>query len=162
MVSVFKQLLQSIGVVMGSVPPAAAQEWALTTSKNPATGRVTIFRYIKVFTPDFKQADLPVKVILSWTYTGSNGQPLGLESESMNAFEDLLEPVIGEDGFATLALVSTGDDLREWTYYAKSQDEFMKRLNRAQTKQSPYPIDVHAVRDANWSAYKEFLSKVIP
>jgi hypothetical protein len=158
--SVFKQLLQSFGVVMGSVPPAAAQEWALTTSKNPATGRVTIFRYIKAFTPDFKQTDLPVKVILSWSYKGSNGQPLALDSKSMNAFEDLLEPVIGEDGFATLALVSTGNDLREWTYYAKSQDEFMKRLSRAHTKQSPYPIDVHAVRDANWSAFKEFLATV--
>lgn len=162
MASVFKQLLQSFGVVMGSVPPAAAREWALTTAKNPATGRVTIFRYIKVFTPGFQQADLPVKVILAWNYKGSNGQPVAADSESMNAFEDLLEPVIGEDGFATLALVSTGNDLRQWTYYAKSQDEFMKRLSRAQTKQPPYPIDVHAVRDVNWSTYKEFLSRLVP
>jgi len=147
---------------MGSVPPSAAREWALTSAKNPATGRVTLFRYIKVFTPGFAQADLPVKVILSWNYKGSNGQPLALDSESMNAFEDLLEPVIGEDGFATLALVSTGNDLREWTYYAKSQDEFMRRLSRAHMTQPRYPVAVHAVRDANWSAYKEFLSKVVP
>ena len=47
----------------------------------------------------------------------------------MNQVEDMLESVLKEDGFATLALLSTGEGLREWTYYSKSETEFMARLN---------------------------------
>lgn len=60
----------------------------------------------------------------------------------MNLLEDALEAVLKEDGFATLALVSTGEDLREWTYYAKSEDEFMGRLNYAFAGMPSFPIEL--------------------
>lgn len=161
MASLFKQLVASFSAVLGATTPAAAQEWALKTWKNRTTGRVTIYRYIKVFSPGFKHADMPVKVILGWKFNGNNGQPSGTDSASMNALEDAIEIVLGEDGAATLALVSTGDDLRQWTYYARSQDEFMTRLKHALAKQPPYPIDVHAVRDPDWLTYKALLSKLV-
>jgi hypothetical protein len=52
------------------------------------------------------------------------GLPVTQEQIRMDEMEDGLEP-IEESGLATLALVSTGENLREWTYYAKSEDEFM-------------------------------------
>lgn len=66
----------------------------------------------------------------------------------MNLLEDALESVLKEDGFATLALVSTGEDLREWTYYAKSEDEFMAdsitRLPECQHSRSRWKWDANS------------------
>ena len=78
------------------------------------------------------------------------------DHERMNALEDALESVLKEEGFATLALVSTGENLREWTYYAKSEAEFVSRLNYAFGGTPAFPIEIHTARDPNWEMYEEF------
>ena len=79
----------------------------------------------------------------------------------MNQMEDGLEAALGPGPFATLALVSTGEDLREWTYYSKSEDEFMARLNFAFADAAPrYPIEIHIAHDPNWEMYEQFRSSV--
>lgn len=78
------------------------------------------------------------------------------ERERMDAMEDALSPVLEKDGFATLALVSTGENLREWTFYVKSEDGFMRRLNQALAGKAPFPIQVHMAPDPQWSTYETF------
>jgi hypothetical protein len=72
----------------------------------------------------------PIRIITVWKYQSESGQPIAEDHQRMNLLEDTLESFLKDDGLATLALVS-GEDLREWTYYAKSEDEFMGRLNYA-------------------------------
>lgn len=74
----------------------------------------------------------------------------------MDAMEDLLGPVIEADGFATLALVSTGENLREWTYYAKSEADFIEKLNKALAGKPAFPIEVHPASDPSWTMYEKF------
>ena len=78
----------------------------------------------------------------------------------MNQLEDMLESVLKEDGFATLALVSTDEGLREWTYYAKSESEFMARLNYALAGMPVFPIEIHIECDPNWDMYEQFKAGV--
>lgn len=78
----------------------------------------------------------------------------------MDLMEDALEPLMEKDGFATLALVSTGENLREWTYYAKSEDEFMARLNKALAGKPAFPIEVHTATDPKWTMYEKFKAGV--
>jgi len=78
----------------------------------------------------------------------------------MNLLEDALEPVLDQTRFATLALVSTGEDLREWTYYAKSEDEFMARLNFAFAGMPAFPIEIHTAHDPTWGLYEQFKAGV--
>lgn len=78
----------------------------------------------------------------------------------MNLLEDMLEPMIENGHFATLALVSTGEGLREWTYYAKSGDDFMDRLNIALRAKPAFPIEVHVASDPTWGMYYEFRAGV--
>lgn len=78
------------------------------------------------------------------------------ERERMDAMEDALEPVLEKDSFATLSLVSTGENLREWVYYAKSEDEFLERLNLALKAHSAFPIEVHTASDPQWGTYEKF------
>ena len=75
----------------------------------------------------------------------------------MDAMESLLEPAVEADGFATLALVSTGEDTREWIYYAKSEDGFFARLNQALGGQPAFPIEIHVADDPKWANYQEFM-----
>jgi hypothetical protein len=82
------------------------------------------------------------------------------EHARMDALEDLLAPVLAGDDFATLALVSTGENLREWTYYAKSEDEFMARLNYAFIGEEPFPIEIHIESDPEWRMYEKFKAGV--
>ncbi len=139
---------------------ALAQEWSTAISSNPATGRVIVFRYISNFPTNFNQANQPVRIILEWRYEPESGLPSFAERERMDALEDVLQHALEGDGFATLTLVSTGESLREWTYYAKSEKEFFSRLNDSLATKESFPIKIHVAADPDWSVYKKFIAGV--
>ena len=78
----------------------------------------------------------------------------------MNLLENSLEPITESGGFAILALVSTGECLREWIYYAKSGDEFLDRLNSVLAGIPVFPIEIHIASDPTWSTYSQFKDTV--
>jgi uncharacterized protein DUF695 len=128
--------------------------WATATSTNAATGRKIIFRYAEQLKPTFNRASQPIRIIIVWKYQSESGQPIAEDHQQMNLLEDALESALEEDHFATLALVSTGEDLREWTYYTKSDDEFMNRLNYALGGMPAFPVEIHSAPDPNWEVYE--------
>jgi hypothetical protein len=130
--------------------------WATAISTNAHNGRKIIFRYAKELSTSFDRACQPVRIIIVWRYQSESGQPISEDHQRMNQLEDMLESVLKDDGFATLALVSTGEDLREWTYYTKSETEFMARLNYAIAGVTEFPIDVHTASDPDWDMYERF------
>lgn len=136
------------------------QSWATAISTNADNGRRIIFRYAESFAPGFDRASQPVRIIIVWKYQSESGQPVEEEHKQMNLLEDTLEPVLEEGPFATLALVSAGENLREWTYYAKSEDEFMSRLNYALVGMSAFPIEIHIEHDPSWKMYEQFTSRM--
>ena len=73
--------------------------------------------------------------------------PSTSEREKMENLEDSLGPEVEFNGFSTLALVSTGNNLREWTYYTKSESEFLSLLNKALKGKSVFPIEIHTAPD---------------
>ena len=131
--------------------------WATAISTNEHNGRRIIFRFAKELTPGFDRASQPVRLIIVWKYQSESGQPLAEEHQRMNLLEDALESALNQGrGSATLALVSTGEGLREWTYYARSEDEFMARLNFAFAGMPEFPIEIHPAFDPDWEVYEEF------
>jgi hypothetical protein len=138
-----------------------AQTFATATSTNQSNGRVIIFRYVDTFGPGFTKRTQPDQVILDWKYKSEKGMPSVEERQRMDELEDALAPAVENEGFATLALVSTGEDLREWIYYTRSQDEFLKRLNVALRGKPAYPIEIHSSADPSWTTYEKFKSGVV-
>ena len=134
--------------------------WATAIFRNAHNGRKIIFRYAQELSTGFDQACQPVRIIIVWNYQSESGQPVSEEHQRMNQLEDMLESVLKEDGFATLALVSTGEGLREWTYYSRSEAEFMARLNYALAGLPAYPIEIHIASDPNWDVYEQFKAGV--
>jgi hypothetical protein len=82
------------------------------------------------------------------------------ELQRMTLLEDSLASALEEDHFATLALVTTGENLREWTYYAESDDQFLARLNLALHGMPVFPIEIHTAHDPTWSVYTQFMAGV--
>jgi len=134
--------------------------WATAISTNVNNGRRIIFRYAKAFSSTFDRASQPIRIIIVWKYQSESGQPIAEDHQRMNLLEDTLESVLKDDDLAALALVSTGEDLREWTYYAKSEDEFMGRLNCAFAGMPAFPIEIHTACDPKWDMYEEFKAGV--
>jgi hypothetical protein len=136
------------------------QSWATAISTNSQNGRRIIFRYAKNFSSTFDRASQPSRIIIAWNYRSENGQPESDEHQRMNLLEDSLEPILDQDDFATLVLVTTGENFREWTYYAKSDEAFIQRLNLALAGLPVFPIEVHTAHDPTWSMYEQFRAGV--
>ncbi|MFM0492253.1 DUF695 domain-containing protein [Paraburkholderia graminis] len=134
--------------------------WTTATSKNENDGCVIIFRYVSDFDKDFDRLDNPVRVIITWKYDSETGMPAADVREWMDAMEDALTVAVEEDEFASLVLVSTGENVREWTYYARSGDEFMLRLNQALGDRPRVPVNIHIGEDSQWTTFDEFRRRV--
>jgi len=146
------------GVVMTT--SSSAQVYATAISRNQGNGRAIVFRYIHDFGPGFDRATLPDRVILVWKYQSAGGMPAVEERQRMDALEDAVDPVVSRDRFAALVLVSTGENLREWIFYTRSQDEFLNRLNRALAGRPAFPIEIHSAADPQWTTFEKFKAGV--
>lgn len=137
-----------------------ARVWATAISKHKTNGTSIVYRYIKEFEQSFSRSSQPDRVIIVWRYSGENGMPSTSEREKMENLEDSLGPEVESKGFSTLALVSTGNNLREWTYYTKSESEFLSLLNKALKGKPVFPIEIHTAPDPEWKTYSHFIKGV--
>ena len=149
-----------LAIVLGAlmVTSASAQEWATAISKHQTQDRSIIFRYVSKLAPTFDRAKQPERLIIIWNYESQTGMPSLEVRQRMDALEDLLQPVVETDGFSTLALVSTGENSREWIYYTSSSETFIEKLNETLKEQPPFPIEIISAQDPSWNTYEEFLS----
>jgi hypothetical protein len=139
---------------------ASAQTWALVRSKHPSLDREIVFRYQKEFIAGFERSAYPFRVIVMWKHQSESGMPSVQERQRMDELEDILKPGVEAEGLATLVLISTGENLKEWIFYAKSEEEFMKNLNGALRGQPRFPIQLTASPDPAWQTYEKFRSSV--
>ncbi|MBS1802263.1 MAG: DUF695 domain-containing protein [Acidobacteria bacterium] len=135
-------------------------EWATAISTNKKNDRRIIFRYAKLLRSEFNRASQPIRIDILWTYTSDSGLPIVEDRERMDRFEDALEVALDQEGCATLALVSTGEELRQWTYYARSEAEFGARVDFAIAELPELPIEIHTAYDPEWSTYQGFVAGV--
>lgn len=134
--------------------------WAAAISTNSNNDRKIIFRFAQDLDSSFDPASQPDRILVVWRYESETGQPNAEEHQQMTLLEDSLEPIEDRGSFATLVLVSTGECLREWTYYARSGDEFLHRLNEALAGMPSFPIEIHVENDPIWSMYFQFKDSV--
>ncbi len=130
--------------------------WATAISTHAQNGRKIIYRFAQALSSTFDRTTQSIRINIVWKYESETGMPVTEERERMDLLEDALEPLLDQDGFATLALVSTEENIREWTYYAKSEREFAARFNYAIAEMTECPIEIHSVHDPNWEMYEQF------
>ncbi len=75
----------------------------------------------------------------------------------MDKFEDLLVPLLETGPLANLALVRTGNDLRQWIFYTSSETTFKKKLAQALKNSPDLPIEAEAKLEPGWDTYEQFV-----
>ena len=133
--------------------------WSTAVAERPSDGWKIIHRYIEKFDNPLERKTYPVAVTITWQYNGPNGLPAKPEAESMYKLEDLLEERVEKPGKGKLAFVSTGNNLRTWTYYVKSEPSFRKTLADA-TETVHLNIRVSSANDPEWGQLEAFKQKV--
>ena len=103
---------------------------------------------------------LPFLTVVSWKYDGTenNGMPISEVNNRMITLEEAIENSMHSTDLFTHVYSRTGNNLKEFAYYTKSQKDFMEILNRTLEKHDAYPIEINFYEDKEWSEFKTVIS----
>ncbi len=121
--------------------------WATAISERPSDGQRVMFRYVQEFRQPLNRSVFPHVVVLAWRYESETGMPKGTAVDAMYQLENRLAAQIESSGRGMLVLISTGENVRLWTYYAKSDSEFRTALAAAPIPASKFPVAVSSKHD---------------
>jgi len=130
--------------------------WRTAVIEKPGNGQRVLVRYLDQFRQPVERAAFPYAVVLSWRYASDTGLPDRDETDAMYELEDRLGSELDGPGRGMLVLASTGENMRMWTYYARSELDFRAALQAARVPASRFPVQVTAHYDPAWTEYERF------
>ena len=134
-------------------------DWRIVKAQNEEKILIMRVRVRKPMLPDLEEHK--TLVVISWPYEGNEGTelPNAEDSAGMNNIEDAFFPLTDEEENQNsfMIKVGTGLNLREWEFYAKSQDIFMKTFNELLKDEPKYPISIKFFADPEWQQWAENL-----
>jgi hypothetical protein len=139
---------------------ATDEGWSVATGEDD--GKPLIFR-IRNTPPSFARKEgFPHLLAVCWQYESPNdqGMPSQETVEQMGQLEDLLEPATESARQAFLTVIVTGNGVREWQWYARSEEEVMKLVNETLGEYEPFPVQFNFQDDPEWDGYTRFLEIV--
>jgi len=104
-------------------------------------------------------SELTFLTVISWKYDGTenNGMPLTEVNNRMIILEDAIESSMNSTELFTHVYSRTGNNLKEFAYYSKSQKDFMEILNQTLEKHDTYPIEINFYEDIEWTDFKNVI-----
>jgi len=94
-------------------------------------------------------------VVIKWNYPRQQGtaSPPANVLQQMEVFAEAVVGLTWATGHAYLMNISTGLGLREWCYYAKDRDDFMRRFNALLAGHNRYPLEIEFYDDPEWKVW---------
>ena len=120
--------------------------WALIALETDAGPR--IYRMRAGPPAGVKKEIFAENVIVEWRYDG--GMPDEATAAAMFALQELIEPLDDHTKHSVLMHVFTGTGMKEWCFYTRSYDDFMKALNVALRGKPRFPIEILHDSDPGW------------
>ncbi len=143
-------------VLLVSVNASAVDDlWSTAISERPRDGWKIILRFIEKLGDPSEKSVYPVAVTFTWAYDGLKGLPSNREADAIYRLEDLLEERFERNREGKLALVATGNNLRMWIYYVKSEDKFRQSLAEAASL-ARLKVDVSSQVDKDWALLEDY------
>lgn len=130
--------------------------WSITTGQ--LDGNPLIFR-IRGEPPAFAgRASFGELLAVTWPYESPDvhGMPAEEVVARMGELEDLLQPALEEAELAFLAVVVTGNGIREWQWYACDLDRVMQRVNEILADREPFVVEFVSQPDPEWKWYERY------
>ena len=138
-------------------PTSPPQDKWIVAESRPTDGSVGIFRYTQEKPKGWQSIPLSEEVSVSWKYEGV--LPDDATSKRMDELEDALETLaVSKD--SALVLVMTVGGLREWCFYARDYDDFMRTLNARLSSMPRFPISIDHSHDPEWKYWDSFVAKL--
>jgi hypothetical protein len=154
----FKNLI--LILVLTTCMSANAEEAKGVIGEVYINGFPVIYKFVNEFPDEDFRAKYPRLVVVSWKYDGSkkNGMPENSINERMMQLEDALEEGIEDLSICTHVYSRTGNNLKEFVYQIRDDDEFINALNSALSSHERYPIEIAFYEDKEWKDFKELLN----
>ncbi|MFG6430786.1 DUF695 domain-containing protein [Roseateles sp. LYH14W] len=133
--------------------------WATAVAERPRDGWKIIHRFIDKLELPSERLAYPIAVTFTWKYEGPNGLPRKPDADAIYKLEDVLEGRIEKQREGKLAAISTGNNLRTWTYYVKSEALFRRELAEASAALD-LDFDVSSRADPKWARLEELKNSV--
>lgn len=112
---------------------------------------------------DEERTEYPLLVMIRWAFEPDDDHmPDEDELDSMAGFEEALHTAMDAQGWGKILAVVTTGGVREWRTYTQDFDRFQEGLNDALMGQPRYPIIFETFDDADWQAYAEIASSMVP
>jgi hypothetical protein len=123
-------------------------------------GMPVIWSFVDELPAPTEREALPWLIVISWSYDSSdrNVMPSEQVNRDMLALEDALEAVEVPSRHVSVYRRS-GNDLKEFAYYACDTDSFMNALNSALSSRARYPIEIKFYEDKDWSHFRPLLAE---
>jgi len=99
---------------------------------------------------------------VTWDYEANDsGLPEDDDLAAMTRCETDLETALEQGGCGLMTHVLTGDGLRQWVFYVADLEHAAERINAVLPRDTPYPIELAAASDPDWSEYGELHAKLL-
>jgi hypothetical protein len=94
-------------------------------------------------------------VVIKWAYPRQEGTPLPPVEvlEEMEVFGEAVVGLAWATGCSYLMNVGTGLGSRQWCYYTRDRDDFMRRFNALLAGHNRYPVDIKFYDDPGWKLW---------
>jgi Family of unknown function (DUF695) len=132
------------------------EEWSIVTLRNEELGQAAVMR-VRFERPNRGDlATLHLAIVVKWPYESANQMPPPEANEQQLQFERALDPLMPSE-FSELAHVSTGVGLKEWIFYARDKEVFMRRFNELLAGHPIYPLEIEFYDDPNWQVWADLV-----
>jgi hypothetical protein len=151
-----KKLLMGLFATTATTPAISQDVWEIYTAED--NGMPLVVRLRSDIPSTVTPSAYPHMIAITWQYKSESGMPSALEKESMDDLEDTITSVVEPKNQGFLTVVVTGNETREWQFYARNTQDFMSLLNGALANKPVFPIELSLQSDPEWEAYKQFSS----
>lgn len=137
------------------------REWTVATGED--SGFPLILRIRSSLPLSMDRSRYTTLLTIHWDYQPSadNGMPSAQERTRMEQFEDLLHRGLESSNQSCLTAIVTCNGVREWQWYARNPQEAISCINSSLSRSAPFPIQISAQADPDWSAYYRLLSSTM-
>lgn len=133
--------------------------WAMLQSSE--NGLPILIRMREHAPPKIDTKSYPHLISILWQYDGteSNGMPRSDVNSQMETFENILDS-LEERSVAYLVVAITGNNRKEWLWYASDPERYITSINDALSGSPKYPIDIQVSSDPKWETFNAFASNL--
>lgn len=131
-------------------------DWWTTPTESTESGRTVIVTGRRGVESAMASGKYGIRIEITWRYPGdASGMPDKPTSMVMEAVQDAMTKEFDRDPVAILTGIYTGDDRRDWVFYATSTRIFERKINEVLAPFDLLPITIYTENDPDWAEYRE-------